>query len=156
MRSILSQLLRQVRGSGVDLRSYIDDLMKAKERGGATLKDAKQLAGFTCHVAGLLVQKPVVIVDALDECMDVRGLVQALMVIKGFVRLFVTSRPLHVIMDDLSGLPFVSMDDTVQELSADIELHVTRELDARQRLRDLDTEFKTEIRSVLCKKADGM
>ena len=130
--------------------------MKAKERGDATLKDAKQLAGFASHVAGLPVQKPVVIVDALDECMDVRGLIQALMVIKGFVRLFVTSRPRRVIMDDLSGLPFVSMDDTVGGLSADIELHVTRELDAQQRLQDLDTEFKTEIQSVLRRRVDGM
>lgn len=156
MRSILSQLLRQLRGSGVDLGSCINDLMKAKERGGAALKNAKQLAGFTSQVAGLAVRKPLVVVDALDECTDVRELIQALMVIKGGVQFFVTSRPLHIIMDNLSGLPFVSMDSTADEVSADIELHVTRELDARQRLRDLDMEFKTQIRSILCKRADGM
>ncbi|KAF8549464.1 hypothetical protein OG21DRAFT_1488513 [Imleria badia] len=156
MRSILSQLLRQLRGSGVDPGRWFDELMKATERGGGTRKNAKQLAGFVSHVAGLAVRRPLVIVDALDECKDVPELLQALMVIKGRVRLFVTSRPLHAIMSNLSGLPFVSMDDTAEELSADIELHVTRELDARQRLRDLDTEVKTEIRSVLCRKADGM
>lgn len=156
MRSILSQLLRQLRGSGVDPGSCISDLTRAKERGGATLKNAKQLAEFASNVARLVVQKPLVIVDALDECKDVQELLQALIVLKDSVRLFVTSRPLHVIMGDLSGLPTVSLDEMADGLSADIELHVTRELDARQRLRDLDTEFKTEIRSVLCKKADGM
>lgn len=156
MRSILSQLLCQLCGTGIDLRNIINDLVKAKERAGATLNDARQLAGFVFHVAGLSTRKPLVIVDALDECGDSRELLQALMVIKSRVRLFVTSRPLHPIMDDLSGLPSVSMDDTADELLADIKLHVVRELDARQRLRDLDTEFKTEIRSVLCNKAGGM
>ncbi|KAF8550913.1 ankyrin [Imleria badia] len=156
MRSILSQLLCQRRGNGVDPGRWFDELMKAKERGGGTRKNAKQLAEFASHIADLVAQKPVVIVDALDECKDVPELLQAIMVMKGRVRLFMTSRPLHAIMGNLSGLPFVSMDDTADELSADIELHVTRELDARQRLRDLAMDFKTEIRSVLCKKADGM
>ena len=78
------------------------------------------------------------------------------MVIRGHVRLFLTSRPLHIIVDDIPDVPFVSMDDMAGKLSADIELHVSRELDARQRLRHLDSGFKTEIRSVLCDKADGM
>ena len=156
MRSILSQLLRQLRARSVDLGNVLDDLMKAKEWGGGTLNNAKELAGFASHAAGLLSQKPLVVVDALDECNDVRKLIQALMVIRGYVRLFVTSRPLHIIMDDLSDVPFVSMDDVAGELSADIALHVTRELDARQRLRGLDAGFKTQIRTVLCDKADGM
>ena len=156
MRSILAQLLRQLRARSVDLGSALDDLMKAKEWGGGTLSNAKELAGFASRVARLLSQKPLVVVDALDECNDVRKLIQALIVIRGHVRLFVTSRPLHIIVDDLSDVPFVSMDDMAGKLSRDIELHVTRELDARQRLRDLDSGFKTEIRTVLCGKADGM
>ena len=156
MRSILAQLLRQLRARSVDLGSVFDDLMKAKEWGGGTLSNAKELAGFASRAARLLSQKPLVVVDALDECNDVRKLIQALMVIRGDVRLFVTSRPWHIIVDDLSDIPFVSMDDLADKLSADIALHVTRELDARQRLRDLDSGFKTEIRSVLCDKADGM
>lgn len=156
MRSIISQLLRQLRGRSVDLGNLFDDLVKAKEWGGGTLNNAKALAGFASRAARLSSQKPLVVVDALDECKDVRRLIQALMVIRGHVQLFVTSRPLHIIMDDLSDLPFVSMDDMADELSADIELHVTRELDARQRLRDLDSGFKAEILSVLCDKADGM
>ena len=156
MRSILSQLLRQLHGRSVDLGNVFDKLIKAKEWGGGTLNNAKELAGFASHAARLLIRKPVVVVDALDECKDARKLIQALMEIERHVRFFVTSRPLYAIVSDLSGVPFVSMDDMADELSADIELHVTRELDARQRLRGLDPRFKTEIRSVLCDKADGM
>ena len=130
--------------------------MKAKEWGGGTLGNAKELAEFASRVASLSSQKPLVVVDALDECKDPRKLIQAHMMIKDHIRLFVTSRPLHIIVDELAGVSFVSMDDMADKLSADIELHVARELDARQRLRDLESGFKKEIRSVLCGKADGM
>ncbi|KAF8415255.1 hypothetical protein L210DRAFT_817912, partial [Boletus edulis BED1] len=156
MRSILSQLLRQFHGRSVVLGNVLDDLMKAKEWGGGTLSNAKELAGFASRAASLLSRKPLVIVDALDECTEIRKLIQALMVIRDYVRLFAASRPLHIIVDELSDLPFVSMDDMADKVSADIELHVIRELDAFQRLRDLDPGFKMEIRSVLCDKADGM
>ena len=156
MRSILSQLLRHLRGHPVDLGNIFDDLVKAMEWGGGTLSNAKELAEFVSRGATLLSQRPVVIVDALDECEDVGKLIQALMVIRGHVRLFVTSRPLHIIVDVLSDMPCVSMEEMADKLSRDIELHVTRELDARQRLRDLDSEFRTEIRSVLCERAGGM
>ncbi|KAF8134005.1 hypothetical protein EV363DRAFT_1214744, partial [Boletus edulis] len=156
MRSILSQLLRHLRGHSANLEDVLGDLIKAKEWGGGTLSSAKELAGFASRAASLLSQRPLVVVDALDECKDVRKLIQALMMVKDYVRLFVASRPLHIIVDLLSDLPFVSMEDMADKLSADIELHVTRELDARRRLRDLDSGFKMEIRSVLCDKADGM
>ena len=72
MRSILSQLLRQLRGRSVDLGNVLDDLTKAKEWGGGTLSNAKELAGFASRAASLSSQKPLVVVDALDECKDSR------------------------------------------------------------------------------------
>ena len=156
LRSILSDLLRKLAKNTPKVTSILEDLIKAKERDGSTRKNYKELAGFICRMAALSIVKPLVVIDALDECNDVEVLIQALMVIKDCVRLFVTSRPLHTIVEDLSGLPFISMDDMEDELSADIQLHVTRELDARHRLRGLRTEFKAEIRSVLCAKACGM
>ncbi|KAF8125621.1 hypothetical protein EV363DRAFT_1299128 [Boletus edulis] len=156
LRSILSQLLCELHDRTVIFGSLLDDLVKAKKRGGFTRNNTKELAVFASRVAMLSNEKPLVIVDALDECNDVTSLLQALMQIKDHIRLFVTSRPLHVIICGLSGLPFISMDDMEDELSTDIELHVTRELDARHRLRDIDTVFKAEIRSVLCGKAGGM
>lgn len=156
MRSILSQLLCQLRGGGLDVGGLINDMVTAKERGGATGRSARQLARYVSATAGLWSQKPLVVVDALDECKSVQDLLQALVMIRGRVRLFVTGRPLHTIVSELSGVPFLSMDDMADKLSTDIELHVTRELDARQRLRDLDAGFKEQIRSALCSKADGM
>ncbi|KAF8135794.1 hypothetical protein EV363DRAFT_1551923, partial [Boletus edulis] len=156
LRSILSQLLRQLRGHPVDLGIVLGALAEAKEWGGSTLSNAKELADFVSRAARLLTKKPLVIVDALDECKDVQKLIQALKTIRDHVRLFIASRPLRVIMDELSDLPFVSMEDMADELSTDIELHVTRELDVRRRLRDLESVLKMEIRTVLCDKADGM
>ena len=120
LSSILSQLLRKLGGSTPNLASILQDLVKAKERGGSTRKNAKELAGFVCRVAALSSAKPFVVIDALDECKDVGILIQALVAFKDHVRLFVTSRPLHVIVEDFAGLPFISMDDMEDELSADI------------------------------------
>ncbi|KAF8435389.1 hypothetical protein L210DRAFT_877801, partial [Boletus edulis BED1] len=155
MRSILSQLLRQLRGGGVHLGSRLYDLIKEKERDDATLNNAEELAKFACNIVGLLSLKPLVIVDALDECKDVKKLLQALLVIKSRVRLFVTSRPLFVVQDYLDGLPSVSLDRTASGLLSDIQLHVSRELDARQRFRSFDKDFKPEIVFVLSTKGGG-
>ncbi|KAF8549090.1 hypothetical protein OG21DRAFT_639548 [Imleria badia] len=158
MRSILSQLLCQLRDTDLDLGSLINDLVTAKERGGATRDSAKQLATFASRTAMLSSQTPSVVVDALDECIcrDIEALLEGLVVLEGHARLFVTSRPLQVIKDGISGHTFVSLDDMAQEVSADIGLHVARKLDACRRLRKLDSEFKTKIMSVLCHRADGM
>ena len=156
MRSLLSQVLRQFHDGAIGLGKLLEDLVKAKRRGGATRSSAKKLAEFATRAARLSTWQPLVVVDALDECEDVETLLKALVVLGEHARLFVTSRPLQVIKDGISGLPFISMDDMEEELSADIELHVTRELDARRRLRKLDVGFKSQIRSDLCRKADGM
>lgn len=72
------------------------------------------------------------------------------------VRLFMTSRPLLVIMNGFSDVPSISMDTMKYAVSADIMLHVTRELDSHRRLRVLDADLKNEIYTKLYKKADGM
>ena len=158
LRSILSQLLHQLHESDVDPGSLINDLIDAKKRGGATRDNTKELAEFTSRTARLFIKKPLVVVDALDECRDVETLLRGLNALKGSVQLFMTGRPLQVIKDCLSGVPLVSMDDSdmAKELSADIALHVTQELDSRRRLRVLEAEIKTEICSILCAEANGM
>lgn len=87
LRSILFQLLHELRGGTVNFGSLIEDLVHAKKRGGSTRNNAKELAGFACRLATLSSEKPLVIIDALDECRDISALLQALMVIKGHVRL---------------------------------------------------------------------
>lgn len=109
----------------------IDDLVNAKKRGGATRNNIKQLAGLVSRTARLFVKKPLVVVDALDECKDVETLLEGLNALRGCAQLFMTSRPLPAIKDGLSGVPFVSVDDMAEKSLADIALHVTRELDAR-------------------------
>lgn len=101
-------------------------------------------------------QKPWVVVDAPDECKDIETLLESLVVLEGRARLFVTSRPLQVIKDGLPGSKFVSLDVMVQEVSTDIELHVAQELDTHRRLRKLVAQLKTNIFSVLCRRAHGM
>ncbi|KAH0828833.1 hypothetical protein J3R83DRAFT_3302 [Lanmaoa asiatica] len=54
------------------------------------------------------------------------------------VRIFAATRPLQNSISILSHFPCVSMDKMANELSADIFLHATRELDSRCRLRTFD------------------
>ena len=48
------------------------------------------------------------------------------------------------------------MDMMKYEVSTDIKLHVTRELDSHRRLRIVDASLKDEMSSVLCDKAEGI
>lgn len=156
LRSILSQLLHRLGECAIDPGSLINDLVDAKKRGGATRRNTKELAGFASRTAKLFVKNPLIVVDALDECKDIEALLEGLDALKDCTQVFMTSRPLPIIKDSLSGVPFISMDEMAENLSADIALHVTRELDARWKLRLLEPVHKMKIQSVLCRKADGM
>ncbi|KAG9313599.1 ankyrin repeat-containing domain protein [Chiua virens] len=159
LRSLLSQLLIHFRGDAVSrIGDVINGLIEEKERGGPILRNSKLLAKFAYDAANLLTRSPLVVVDALDECKDLKALVESLTRLKPYVRLFVTSRPREVIKDCFSGLPSVSMDDAGMSdmLSQDIKLHVNRQLAGCRRLSNLETEIKKQIYEVLCHKADGM
>ena len=157
MRSLLSQLLRHVRNGKIDPGQLVDDLVREKNGDTPILNNVKRLATFVSQTAKQFSHQPLVVVDALDECKDVEKLLDGVFTLaEGSIRLFVTSRPLQVIKDDLRDLPFVSMDKMTSAVSADIALHVARELDSRRRLRDLEPGFKKEIHVILCCKADGM
>ena len=157
MRSILSQLLRHSRDENMVPEELVDDLVREKNGDIPILSNVKRLATFVSQTTKQLSPQPLVVVDALDECKDVEKLLDGLLTLaKGGMRLFVTSRPLQVIKDDLPGVPFISVDQMASAVSADIVLHVTRELDSRRRLRDLHSGFKMEIHTILCDKADGM
>lgn len=49
----------------------MDDLVNAKQRGGATRSNTEELVTFASRTARLFCKKPLVVVDALDECKDV-------------------------------------------------------------------------------------
>lgn len=157
MRSLLSQLLQHVRHHTFGLEDLIDNLAEEVEDGALIISDVTLLARYISRVARRFTQQPFVVIDALDECKDIEGFLDALVELTdGDIRLFVTSRPLQVIKDDLSGFPSISMDAMKYEVQADITLHVVRELDSHRRLRIMETGLKNEIYSALCDKADGM
>ena len=157
MRSLLAQLTEYLCDAMRDPEALLDELLKGADSRVFPFYSVKGLAHYLSKVAGLCPRKPLVIVDALDECREVETLLlDGLVLCSGDVRMFVTSRPLQNILRILSHLPCISMNKMANELSADIQLHVTRELDSRSRLRTFDGRLKEEIRSQLCANADGM
>jgi len=158
MCSILSQLLCKLRnGTGPDLVKLVDDMVNGKAEGNLVLERARSMAPFVSRAARQFGRQPFVVLDALDECQDVESLLRALHVLRnGGIRLFVTSRPLPIIRDKFHKLPSISMERTAKELSADIKLHVTREIDGDRRLRLLEEKLKREVLDTLQTKADGM
>ena len=157
IRSVLSQLLRQICDENIDPGELVDDLVREKNNDTPILKNVKHLATFVSRVAKQFNYQPLVVVDALDECDDTKELLDSLLILNnGGLRLFVTSRPLQTIKDVFRGLPLISMDNMTSAVSIDIALHVTRKLDSSPRLRALDVRFKMEIHSILCDRADGM
>ena len=156
MRSLLAQLTEHLCLVMMDPESLLDELLKGADSRADPFYSVKGLAHYLTKVAGLCPCKPLAVVDALDECREVAALLDGLIMCSDDVRLFVTSRPLQNIVQMLSRLPCISMDEMVKELSVDIQLHLMRELDSRSRLRTFDGRLKEKIRSQLCAKADGM
>ena len=157
MRSLLSQLLQKFSLHAVDPVDLIESLIAERDGGTATINNAVLLARYVSRAAKQLSQQPFLVIDALDECTDVEGLLEALKELqKDSVRAFVTSRPLQVIKDSFSGLLSIDMDMMKYEISADIELHIKRELDSHRRLRIVGASLKNEMCFILREKADGM
>ena len=158
MCSILSQLLRKLcNATGQDLIKLVDDIVNGKTEGTMIAKHARSVAPFVSRAARQFSRQPFVVLDALDECQDVESLLHAIRELtNGGMRLFVTGRPLQIIRDKFHDLPFISMDRMADEVSADIRLHVTREVDGDRRLRILEEKLKMEILTTLQTKAEGM
>ena len=157
MRSLLSQLLRRFNDIGVDPGGILDSLDKEKQRNGSILRNSKRLAPFVSRAAKQFRRQPLIVIDALDECEDLENLLDAILVLnQSGARLLVVSRPLQMIKDSFSEFPWLSLEDMSREVSADISLHVTREIDSHRRLRIAGVDLKKEITHTLCNKADGM
>lgn len=156
MRSLLAQLTEQLCAIMMNPEALLDELLKEAETRVETFYNVRELAQYLSKVAKLCPRKPLVVVDALDECRELETFLDGLIMCSDNVRMFVTSRPLKNIIQRLLGFPSISLHQMADELSADILLHVTRELDLRSRLRTFDIALKNEIRLQLCAKADGM
>ncbi|KAG8215995.1 hypothetical protein J3R82DRAFT_7986 [Butyriboletus roseoflavus] len=98
MRSLLSQLLRQLSSHITDPGNLIDEL--AIETAETVSASAMNFARYVSRTAKQFSRQPFVVLDALDECKDIEELLGALIELnKGGIRLFVASRPLQVIKD---------------------------------------------------------
>ena len=159
IRSVLYQLLDQYRDYRVKPGAcqVVNDLVKESRKGDSVLKKIAYLAALVSRVGAQFCRRPIIVIDALDECKEIDRLICALL---GFqadeVRLLVSSRPVQCIKHRFSGLPSVSMDKMADAVSADIEMHVDREVDSHPRLGLLDPMLKQEVCATLCQKADGM
>ena len=156
MRSILAQLLARLCPVMADPEDLLDELLKESDSRADSFYSIKGLSHHLSKVAILCPRTPFVVVDALDECREVESLLDGLIMSSGDLRIFATTRPLQNILSILSPCPCISMDKMANELSADILLHVTRELDSRCRLRAFDERLKEEMQSKLIAGADGM
>ncbi|KAJ7575903.1 hypothetical protein C8J56DRAFT_900518 [Mycena floridula] len=99
-----------------------------------------------------------IVVDALDECQDSTGFIPHLLHIASHssASLFVSSRHERDIVDLLEGEVAILLDTERSHISADISVHILRELEDRKLLKRLTKTLKDEIARVLTEKANGM
>ncbi|KIJ63621.1 hypothetical protein HYDPIDRAFT_41029, partial [Hydnomerulius pinastri MD-312] len=153
LRSLTAQLLRQAKTNWLPSFS---ELVKRKDRGAGPPADVDILSDLL-RSAAKLHSRPIVVVDALDECDDLRELLRALVGLNdGHCRFFVTSRMAISINEAFTDLPSISLNDYGWAAHKDMEFHIRTELESRDRLKTLKEDLKKEIRDRLIQKADGM
>ncbi|KAG9316938.1 hypothetical protein JVU11DRAFT_3021 [Chiua virens] len=157
MRAILSQLFSHLRTFRVDPGALPNWILEQKsEYGALLLNDLDRLASWVCRAASRFSHKPIIVIDALDECANVQVLLGTLtMLVQADVRLLVMSRPEAIVEQHLGRYPSLSFQEMDKELAGDIYMHITRELDSYAELRFADTCVKNEIRTKLREKAEG-
>ncbi|KAG1885074.1 hypothetical protein F4604DRAFT_1918740 [Suillus subluteus] len=105
-----------------------------------------------------LVRRPVLVIDALDECKDYPNLVGHLVNLAedARLRLFVTGRSEPDVQDAFYDLPTLSLKDSAQQMKADICAHITEQLKTQKKLSYLSDALKETILEKLLEKAEGM
>ncbi|KAG1740514.1 uncharacterized protein EDB91DRAFT_1132919 [Suillus paluster] len=105
-----------------------------------------------------LVPRPVLVIDALDECKDYCNLLGHLATLAqdARLRLFVTGRIEPDIKDTFHHLPTVSLKEKGKQMKEDIRVHINKQLQTQKRLSRLDEELRIAILEKLLEKADGI
>jgi len=154
LRSLLIQLLRQARN---EWNLEYTDIFRRKSEGAEPPADTDVLCDLICYSLKFL-RRPVVVIDALDECKRIGTFLTRLVrtVNEGELRLLITSRTEPAISSALSGLPSLSLNDYARLVDNDMERHIDIELEVRSRLAFLAPDLKDEIRKSLLQQADGM
>ena len=106
--------------------------------------------------AAKLVPRPVLVIDALDECKEYRDLLKHLehLAKDAQLRLFVTSRIEHDTI--VNSFSYISLMDHAKEMQEDIRVHIKYQLKTHERLLRLPGELREEILQKLSEKANGM
>ncbi|KAG1847838.1 hypothetical protein DFJ58DRAFT_730021 [Suillus subalutaceus] len=106
----------------------------------------------------MLVRRPVLVIDALDECKNYPNLVEHLVNLAedARLRLFVTGRSEPEIQEAFRDLPTMSLKDSAGQMKEDIHVHITEQLSTQKRLSQLPDALKKTILEKLLEKAEGM
>ncbi|KAF9233918.1 ankyrin repeat-containing domain protein [Melanogaster broomeanus] len=151
--SLVVQLLRSASGNWLSL---FPELKERMDRDADPPVAQDILSDLLIRASGLH-QRPMIIIDALDECLDLADLLDVLVKLNnGHIRLLVTSRTELIIKETFTGLPSIGLNDKVKYIENDMRLHVKRQLEARRKLRTLPSDVKDEILDLLLRRADGM
>ena len=118
MRSLLSQLFCHFCNRGVYPGDLPNKILEQKSEGTLSLNDLDQLCDLVSRAASCFRYDPIIVIDALDECMDIKALLSALVTLKqADVRLLVTSRPHQVIIDHFIGFRSLSLEKVAKEMA---------------------------------------
>ncbi|KAF9233866.1 hypothetical protein BU15DRAFT_66236 [Melanogaster broomeanus] len=152
IRSLFTQLLRQSRENWLPL---FNDLVVRKSNDSPPPVDLEMLYQLLLRALQLHAgDRPVLVIDALDECRDYVQLVKLLERLhkEGDCRLLATSRPLPNAPKAFRGLPNIDLHDMGAETLCDMRLHVEKEVAKHDKLMP----FRDKIVPSLLTKADGM
>ncbi|KAF9232186.1 hypothetical protein BU15DRAFT_81529 [Melanogaster broomeanus] len=156
LRSLTVQFLRNSKFDWLSSKPF-SELVTRKEQGAGPPVDIATNSDLLRHAARLH-PRPMIVVDALDECDDLSKLLDELVKLDadGHCRVFVTARPLHSINLSFKDLPSISLGDMVDAVRKDMYFHINTELESRDKLKTLSRDLQEEIRVTLMEKANGM
>lgn len=155
-RSFPSQLFCHLRDHGIDPGDLREKIFEGKSEGTLSLDDPDKLRDLLSCAASCFRREPVIVIDALDECIDIEAFLGVLVTLnQADIWLLVTSQPCPIIMSHLTGLPLLSFESVIKELAVDMALHVRQEVNLHNWLRSTDLEMENEMHARLNEKVEG-
>ncbi|CAL1705980.1 unnamed protein product [Somion occarium] len=102
---------------------------------------------------------PVVVVDALDECVDVQALIQVLKCLQNDVagiRILVSSRSEESIITPLKGHLFIDITQEARSVNSDIALYIDKTFETTSRAGGIPPDLIPDVKQTLLTRASGM
>ncbi|KAI6030304.1 hypothetical protein EDC04DRAFT_88509 [Pisolithus marmoratus] len=163
LRSLVAQFFRQ---SNKNWLSSFPDVQECQTRGLPLPSDHGTLLDWLLR-SSRLHERPVVVLDALDECEDecAKELLNIISRMNtGHLSFFLTSRDKprirkayeEMLKNAFSFSTMVSLEERWQMRRDDLHALVIQELSCRRTLRHLSNKVRTDIQERLLEKSDGM